>query len=178
MRAALKIMPPILLSWPTSIWGECWRYGSRSWTFLPIFCCCATDGNRGAVYRAEYQLQCIGNDGNIGIPQSLCQVGPTNAYTGTQRTLYTQDLLNQYETKGVSFLDCIITSDEIWCVNTMSPIQNNCKWSGNMLIPYWRKSSGHSPQWVKWCALSWDRKDWSFWIWTNHQLWLLYHDAG
>ena len=26
-----------------------------------------------------------------------------------------QDLLNQYETEGDSFLDCIINDDETWC---------------------------------------------------------------
>ena len=36
------------------------------------------------VYGAEYRLQCIQNDsGNVGILQSLCQVGPTNAHTRT-----------------------------------------------------------------------------------------------
>ena len=36
------------------------------------------------LYGAEYRLQCVGNDGsNVGISQSLRQVGPTNAHTGT-----------------------------------------------------------------------------------------------
>lgn len=34
-------------------------------------------------YRAEYWLQCDGNDGdNVGMPQSLCQVGPTDVHIG------------------------------------------------------------------------------------------------
>jgi len=36
---------------------------------------------------AEHQFQCIGNNGgNVGISQSLRQVGPPNAHTGTERT--------------------------------------------------------------------------------------------
>jgi len=38
------------------------------------------------VYEVEYRLQYIGDsDGKVGIFQSLCKVGPTNA--GTERTL-------------------------------------------------------------------------------------------
>ena len=51
--------------------------------------CELADYNQGTVYRAEYWLQCIGNNGdNVGISQSLHQVGPTNAHTGTERTPY------------------------------------------------------------------------------------------
>ena len=36
--AAPKIMLPILLCWPvTSEADGCWRYGSRGWTFPPVF---------------------------------------------------------------------------------------------------------------------------------------------
>jgi len=46
--------------------------------------------------------------------------------------------------------------------------QNSSAWRGNMWIPYWRKSSGHNPQQVKWCALSFGMgKDWSFWTSCN-----------
>jgi hypothetical protein len=42
------------------------------------------DYDQGTVYGAECRLQCAGNDvGNVGISQSLCQVGPTDAHTGT-----------------------------------------------------------------------------------------------
>jgi len=42
------------------------------------------DYDQGTVHGAEYRLQCVGNDGgNVGISQSLRQVGPTNAHTGT-----------------------------------------------------------------------------------------------
>jgi len=48
------------------------------------------DYDQEIVYGTEYQPQCIGNDGgNIGMSQSLCQVGPTNAHMGTKRTPYT-----------------------------------------------------------------------------------------
>ena len=41
------------------------------------------------MYGAEFQLQCIGNDGgNTEIPQSLCQMSLMNAQKGTERTLY------------------------------------------------------------------------------------------
>ena len=43
-----------------------------------------------AVHGAAYQLQYIGNDGgNVGILQSLHQVGSTSAHTVTEGTLYT-----------------------------------------------------------------------------------------
>jgi len=68
------------------------------------------------VYGAEYRLQCVGNDGgNVG---SLHQVGPTNALAKERkehRMHVCQDLLNQYEAEGDSFLDRIITGDETWC---------------------------------------------------------------
>lgn len=47
------------------------------------------DCDQGIVYRTEYHIQYIGNDdGNIGISQNLHQVGPTNAYVRTERTLF------------------------------------------------------------------------------------------
>jgi len=36
--------------------GGCWWYGSRGWTFVPIFClfcCCVTEGSRGAVWQND-----------------------------------------------------------------------------------------------------------------------------
>ena len=53
--AAPKLMPPfIVLTY--NIRGRCWWYGSRVWTFPPTFhsipfCCCVTDGSRGAVWQ-------------------------------------------------------------------------------------------------------------------------------
>lgn len=45
------------------------------------------DYNQGTVCRAEYQFQCVGNNGgDIEILQGLCQVGPMNAHRGTERT--------------------------------------------------------------------------------------------
>jgi len=46
------------------------------------------DYDQGTEYRAEYQLQCIGSNGNTGIFHSLLLVDPTSAYTGTERTPY------------------------------------------------------------------------------------------
>ena len=73
------------------------------------------DYNRGVLYRIEYQLHCIANDGgNTGVGQRVYQMAPANAYTGTKGHCMQvcQDLLNQYKAEGDSFLDHIITSDE------------------------------------------------------------------
>ena len=65
----------------------------------------------GIAYRAKYWLYCIGNNnGNAGILQSLRQVGPPTANTGTERTSYAS--LNQYKTEGGSFLNHISMSWE------------------------------------------------------------------
>ena len=42
--------------------GECWQNGSGSWTFPP-FCCCATDGSRGAVTKQPLTWKCRSNKG-------------------------------------------------------------------------------------------------------------------
>jgi len=48
----------------------------------------SADYDQGTVCGAEYQLQCFGNNGeNTGILLCLCQVGFTNAHTGTEKTL-------------------------------------------------------------------------------------------
>jgi hypothetical protein len=48
--------------------------------------CKSVDYGQGTLYRAECQIQCIGNDvGNTVLLQSLCQVGLTYAHTGTWR---------------------------------------------------------------------------------------------
>jgi len=44
--------------------------------------------NQGTVYGAEYRLHYVVNNGcSVGVSTSLCQVDPTNAHTGTERTL-------------------------------------------------------------------------------------------
>ena len=46
----------------------------------------SSDYNQGTVSRVEYQLEWTGNNsGNVGISQSLCQVGPTGVHRGTER---------------------------------------------------------------------------------------------
>ena len=57
------------------------------------------------------ELQCTGNDGsNAEILLSLCHMGPTNDQIGTERTSFAPI----EETQGWgSFLDCIITCDEM-----------------------------------------------------------------
>jgi len=82
-----------------------------------------------------------------------------------------QDLLNQYKAKGESFLDHIITSDEVWC-HTTSESQN----SRQMWIPQRKKKFKMTPSVGKvMCPVFWDRnKRWYFWIsWNtdNYHLW-------
>ena len=56
---------------------------------LSTHLCKSVNYNQGAVYGAECYLQGTGNDdGNVGILQSLHEVGPTNAHTETERTPY------------------------------------------------------------------------------------------
>ena len=51
--------------------------------------CKSMDYDQGTVSGAEYQLQCVENSNDsVGILQSLCQIVPINAHTGTERTLY------------------------------------------------------------------------------------------
>lgn len=56
---------------------------------------------------AEYQLQCVGNyGGNVGILQSLRQLGPTNAHRETKE--HHMQIFRTYTTNTrlkVSFLD-------------------------------------------------------------------------
>ena len=52
MRAALEVMPPLLLCWPTvseADVGAMIVEAERSHQYSITFCHCATDGSRGAV---------------------------------------------------------------------------------------------------------------------------------
>jgi len=52
MRAALKVMLPILLCWPITSGvdgGSMAGKDKPSYQYSVIFCCCVTDGSRGAV---------------------------------------------------------------------------------------------------------------------------------
>ena len=54
-----------------------------------ILVCSSMDYSHGTMFRAEYWLQCVRNDGgNVGISQSLHQVDPMSAHTGKERTPY------------------------------------------------------------------------------------------
>ena len=62
---------------------------------------------------AEYWLQCIGNDGgNVEISHILHHVVPAKEQKEHCMKVC-QDLVNQY--KAGSFLDCIVTSNEMCC---------------------------------------------------------------
>ena len=114
------------------------------------------------MYGAEYRLQCVGNDGgNVGISQSLRQVGPTNAQTGTQKKhsmQVCQELLKQYEAEGDSFLDRIITGDDTWCHHS----EPESKWQSME----WQHVNSPSKKKYKMlpsagkvmCTVFWDRK--------------------
>ena len=79
-----------------------------------------------------------------------------------------QNLMNQYNAESDSFLDHIVTSETRCGITTVNQKQKSYPWSGNNWIPQQRKSSRHSPQCVRWCALSFGiGKEWCFWIFWN-----------
>lgn len=69
----------------SDITGGCWQYGSRGWTFQPIFryILLPWDGSQQRDSPAKWRLtwKC-----NVGILSTLHHVSPTNAHTGTKRT--------------------------------------------------------------------------------------------
>lgn len=104
MRTATKAVPPILLCLLMKV-----NVGVTSVDVEPCYKCIHSChlwneeqlnklihmnhmGNvfpydRGTVYGAECQLQCVGSGGgDVGILQNLQQVDPTNAQSGTGRT--------------------------------------------------------------------------------------------
>ena len=109
------------------------------------------DYNWRTVFGAEYLLQCIRYDGgNIGISQSLHQVGVMNAYTGT---LYAS-LSEPTESVQVWRWQFPGWHHYQWHhVITVSRSQNLNLWSR---LPHQRKRLRCSPQWVEWWALSFE----------------------
>ena len=146
-------------SCPTTKWRMSWSAHPRE----------LMDYNQGTACGAEYQFQCTRNDGgNIGISQSLHQVGPINAHTGTETTL------------------CICLSEPTEPTRlkvTVSWIISLLWW--NMVSPLWArvKTAVHgvatcklpieekvqdSPQGIRWCAVSFGiGKRWSSWVSWN-----------
>ena len=93
------------------------------------------DCDQGAVYGAEYQLQCIGNNGGkIEISQRLCQICPVNAHTGRERTPYASlsgPVEAEYEDEVTA--SWITSLPVTRCgVTTMSWSQNGSPWSGDI----------------------------------------------
>lgn len=122
----------------------------------------SVDYNQGTVYRAEYWLQCFGNDGgNVRISQFI----PDGSHQCSHRNRknIVCKFVRTYWTK--TRLKVAI----FWSSNTTTRwSQNSSLWSGSMWIPHQRKGSRCSPQWVKWCILSVGiGKGWSFWISWN-----------
>lgn len=130
---------------------------------------CELDYNWGSVYRAEYLLECAGNDGsNVGTSQRLCWV--SQMFTKKQKEHHLQvcqDLPNHTKLKAAA--SWIASLPVMRCgFSTMSWSQNSNMWSSDMWILHGRKCLQHSPQHVKWCVLSFGIvKWWSFWISCN-----------
>ena len=136
------------------------------------------DHDQRIVYRAEYWLQCVGNNSsNITILQCLCHVDPTNAHTGTERIPYASLLAPPELIWGWRWQ--YPWSHHYWWQDVVSPLQAGVKTPEHGV--HWRKSSGHSPQWVKWCALYFgigDSDPSGFpGTQTTPQLWSLRHDG-
>ena len=53
MTAAPKVMPPVLLNWPTSEAGGMAVEAKPSHQYAVTFCCCETDGSRVAVWHGS-----------------------------------------------------------------------------------------------------------------------------
>jgi len=107
-------------------------YHRTKWRPSPsVHLCKLVDCNQVTVCGAEYQLQCIGNNsGNTGILQCLCQLGPTEAHTRTEWTLYTS-ASGPIESPQSwrCFLHCINTSEEKWCYHyDLESKQQSVEW--------------------------------------------------
>lgn len=69
---------------------HCATDGSRVSVCQSAYLCESVDCKQGARYVTEFQLQCAGNrSSNVGVAQSLHQVGPMNIHRGTERIQYT-----------------------------------------------------------------------------------------
>jgi len=90
-----------------------------------------------------------------------------------------RDLLNQYEAEGDSFLDCIITGDEMWC-HHYKPESKRQSMEWQLVNSPLKKKFKTLPSAGKvMCTVFWDRKRVIFWISLNpdHQLRPLLRDA-
>jgi len=99
--------------------------------------------------RAEYQFQCVGNNGgNVGILLSLCQVGSTNACTGRKKSSYAISFRTYWTNTRLKWTISWTASLLVRrCgVTTTRQGQNGSPWSSNVGIPHSRKSSRCSPQ--------------------------------
>jgi len=123
----------------------------------------SVDYNQKFMHGAEYLIQCIGNNGcNVGIlhfalgcSHRCWHKNGKNIVCRFVRTYWTTVRMKV----AVSWITPLLVKR---CGATaMSTGQNSSLWSSNMWIPHRRKSSSHSPQQVKWCAIG---KGWSFWI--------------
>jgi len=89
--------------------------------------------NQGTVHRAKYLLQCVENNGgSVEILQSLCQVGPTNAHTVTERTLYTSLSGPTELIQGQRLL--FPGSHHYWWRHVVSPLQARVKITVNEVV--------------------------------------------
>ena len=71
------------------------------------------DYGHGTVYRAEYWLQCIGNNGS-----NVTKFVPGGSHKFSCRNrkniICKFAVLNPYESEGDSILDCMITGEDMW----------------------------------------------------------------
>ena len=102
--------------------------------------CKSVNYDQEALYRDEYELQYLGNNGvKIRILQSLSQVGTLSAHTGTERKPYTIFVRTYWTNMRLKVW--IMSFLVMRChVTTMSQHQKSSPWSGNMWIPHLRKS--------------------------------------
>ena len=84
------ILAVVIPTWKTSHASDsCAQLLHHETNSISVGPCEFEDYKQGTVYKAEYWLQCIGNNGgNTGILLSLHQQGPMNAHIGTERTPY------------------------------------------------------------------------------------------
>jgi len=118
------------------------------------------DYNLGTVYRAEYLLQCVGTNGSsVGISQRSWWISHMLTKEQEEHFLQVcQDLLNHTSLKAAA--SWIASLPVMRCgFSATSWSQNSNMWSSDVWIPHGR-CSRHSPQCVKWCALSFGTVKW------------------
>jgi len=132
----------------TMFWTAMHRSYTMKWSVSwSANSCKSLDYDRGTVYRAEYWLQCIGNDGSIVSRSHEClHINRNNTVCKFVRAYWTNTNLKV----TVSWIHSLPV---MRCgATTLSLSQNSSLWNSIMWISH--QSSRCSPQWVRGCALS------------------------